>query len=360
MKNNKKEKVIPREDYIPWDECFMRIANTIAERSKDPSTQAGAVVVDKNNVVVGLGYNGLPRGVKTNDFPWERNGEFLKTKYPYICHAEENAIYNANKSVKNCKIYCNLFPCNECAKVIIQTGIKEIIFESDKYHNDNPYVASRKLLDASGIKYHQYISNIYSNKENQKLDNKIILGLTGLIGSGKGSSAEYLIKKYKVDYFSFSNILLEIIREMGLKNIRENHQKLSTSLRNKFGQDIISQGILKKVMNSRKKIIVLEAIRRKEDLSSFSDFPTYLIYINGGSPKQRFERIKKREERNEDLTKSWEKFKKEGLKETEKSISGLLKLSDFVIDNTKSLKNLENNLDKMIGKIKNDFKSMFK
>ncbi len=148
-----------RTNNISWDECFMRIAKTIAERSKDPSTQAGAVVVDEKNVVVGLGYNGFPRGISSETFPWAKQGDFVNTKYAYVCHAEENAIYNANNSTKNCKIYCTLFPCNECAKTIIQNGIDEVIFESDKYHDTDICVVSRRLLDAAGIKYRQYRSD---------------------------------------------------------------------------------------------------------------------------------------------------------------------------------------------------------
>lgn len=136
----------------------MRMAHVIADRSKDPSTQAGAVVADKHNVVVGLGYNGWPRGIEANDLPWEREGKLSDTKYAYVVHAEENAVYNANKNTEGCKIYCTLFPCNECAKTIIQNGITEIIFESDKYHDGDVWVASRRMLDAAGVKYRQYLS----------------------------------------------------------------------------------------------------------------------------------------------------------------------------------------------------------
>ncbi len=146
-----------RDNYISWDECFMRMAHVIAERSKDPSTQAGAVIVNQNNVVVGIGYNGFPRGIDSDKFPWDREGTFLETKYAYVCHAEENAVYNANAPVKESKTYCTLFPCNECAKTLIQNGITEVIFESDKYHEMELFIASRKLLDAAGIKCRQYI-----------------------------------------------------------------------------------------------------------------------------------------------------------------------------------------------------------
>ncbi len=152
-----------RDNYISWDECLMRMARLIAQRSKDPSTQAGAVIVDEHNVIYGLGYNGFPRGIEAGSLPWERDGEFLDSKYAYVCHAEENAVYNANRAVKNCKIYCTLFPCNECAKTLIQNGIKEVIFESDKYHEVPAFVASRKLLDLAGVKYRQYESEESEN-----------------------------------------------------------------------------------------------------------------------------------------------------------------------------------------------------
>jgi dCMP deaminase len=147
----------PRDNYISWDECFMRIASIIAERSKDPSTQAGSVLVTVDNIVVGMGYNGWPRGIDADALPWDREGEFENTKYPYVCHAEENAIYNANNITKGCKIYCTLFPCNECAKTIIQNGIKEVIFESNKYSETPSVKVSRKMFDLAGVCYRQYI-----------------------------------------------------------------------------------------------------------------------------------------------------------------------------------------------------------
>jgi len=145
-----------RENYISWDECFMRMAFIISERSKDPSTQAGAVVVNQKNVVVGMGYNGWPRGIKSEDLPWEREGSLEDTKYAYICHAEENAIYNANNSTDDCKIYCTLFPCNECAKTIIQNGIKEVIYDSNKYDGTPAVKASKKMFSLAGVSLRQY------------------------------------------------------------------------------------------------------------------------------------------------------------------------------------------------------------
>lgn len=153
-----------RENHISWDECFMRMSHVISERSKDPSTQVGAVIADENNVVVGLGYNGFPRGIDNNAFPWERDGDFIDTKYAYVCHAEENAIYNSNAPTKNCKVYCTLFPCNECAKTIIQNGIIEVIFESDKYSDKPTFIAAKRMFNAAGVKYRQYLSDYSKEK----------------------------------------------------------------------------------------------------------------------------------------------------------------------------------------------------
>ncbi|MBF0987155.1 MAG: dCMP deaminase family protein [Clostridiales bacterium] len=155
---------------LNWDEYFMSLAHLSAVRSKDPSTQVGAVIVDSNNRVVGLGYNGFPRGCDDNKFPWEREGEYLDTKYAYVVHAELNAILNANKLIENCRLYVSLFPCNECSKAIIQSGIKEIIYESDKYKDLDQFKASKKMLEAAGVKLRQLDYeidlNIKINKKN--------------------------------------------------------------------------------------------------------------------------------------------------------------------------------------------------
>jgi len=155
---------------LNWDEYFMSLAHLSAVRSKDPSTQVGAVIVDSNNRVVGLGYNGFPRGCDDKEFPWEREGEFLDTKYAYVVHAELNAILNANKLIENCRLYVSLFPCNECSKAIIQSGIKEIIYESDKYKDLDQFKASKKMLEAAGVKLRQLDYeidlNIKINKKN--------------------------------------------------------------------------------------------------------------------------------------------------------------------------------------------------
>lgn len=149
-----------REDYINWDEYFMGVALLSAKRSKDPNTQVGACIVTEDKRIVGLGYNGLPRGCSDDEFPWEREGEFLNTKYPFVCHAELNAILNSTRSLKGCIIYVALFPCHECSKAIIQSGIKEIVFLSDKYNGTDSDLASKRMLDAAGVTYRKLKPNI--------------------------------------------------------------------------------------------------------------------------------------------------------------------------------------------------------
>lgn len=143
-----------RIDYISWDEYFMGVALLAAKRSKDPNTQVGACIVDENNVILSTGYNGFPVGCSDDEFPWDREGEM--TKYPYVVHAELNAILNANgKSLHGSKIYVDLFPCNECAKAIIQAGIKEVIYLSDKYADTPGTQASKWMLKSAGVKMQQ-------------------------------------------------------------------------------------------------------------------------------------------------------------------------------------------------------------
>lgn len=145
-----------RENYISWDEYFMAIAKLSAMRSKDPSTQVGACIVSNDNRILSIGYNGAPNGFEDDKFPWTREGENLNTKYPYVCHAELNAILNyrgSKKDLENSKIYVDLFPCNECAKIIIQSGIKQVIYLSDKYADSENNIASRRLFDECEIKY---------------------------------------------------------------------------------------------------------------------------------------------------------------------------------------------------------------
>ena len=151
-------KNVKRKNYIGWDEYFMAIAKLSAMRSKDPSTQVGACIVGEGNRILSIGYNGAPNGFNDDIFPWAREGENLNTKYPYVCHAEMNAILNyrgTKKEFENAKIYVDLFPCNECAKLIIQSGIKEVIYLSDKYNGTDENIASKRLFDTCKVKYKQ-------------------------------------------------------------------------------------------------------------------------------------------------------------------------------------------------------------
>ncbi|XP_033742665.1 deoxycytidylate deaminase-like isoform X1 [Pecten maximus] len=147
-----------REGYLEWPEYFMAIAFLSAQRSKDPKTQVGACIVNTENKIVGIGYNGMPQGCNDDLMPWNRNADsILDTKQLYVCHAELNAVLNKNSTdVKDCTVYVALFPCNECAKVLIQSRIKEVVYYSDKYHHKVEFVASRRMLDMAGIKHRQY------------------------------------------------------------------------------------------------------------------------------------------------------------------------------------------------------------
>jgi len=152
-----------RQDYISWDEYFMGVALLSARRSKDPNTQVGACIVNDKNKIVGAGYNGLPMGCDDDHFPWDKQGDFLDTKYPYVCHAELNAILNnIGMDLRGCKIYTALFPCNECTKAIIQSGITEVIYLSDKYEGTDPAKASRRMLDTAGVTYRKVKTTISS------------------------------------------------------------------------------------------------------------------------------------------------------------------------------------------------------
>lgn len=146
-----------RTDYISWDEYFMGIAMLSAKRSKDPNTAVGACIVGNDNRILSLGYNGMPIGCSDDDFPWEREGEPLKTKYMFVCHAEFNAILNYNGgSLKDSRVYVTLFPCNECTKAIIQKGVREVIYLSDKYADTDGVKASKIMMNAAGVRYRQY------------------------------------------------------------------------------------------------------------------------------------------------------------------------------------------------------------
>ncbi|MEG1847946.1 MAG: dCMP deaminase family protein [Lachnospiraceae bacterium] len=147
-----------RTDYISWDEYFMGVSILSGMRSKDPSTQVGACIVSNTNKILSMGYNGFPSGCSDDEFPWEREGEdTTETKYPYVTHSELNAILNyRGGTLEGAKIYVSLFPCNECAKAIIQSGITKVVYDCDKYANTPSVIASKKMFDAAGVEYCHY------------------------------------------------------------------------------------------------------------------------------------------------------------------------------------------------------------
>ena len=146
-----------REDYISWDEYFMGVAMLSAERSKDPNTDVGACIVSQDNRILSMGYNGAPRGLHDDQMHWKRTGDFKETKYAYVCHAELNAILNyRGGSLEGATLYVTLFPCNECAKAIIQCGISEVVYDCDKYEHTMSVIASKKMLKAAGVVVRRY------------------------------------------------------------------------------------------------------------------------------------------------------------------------------------------------------------
>lgn len=146
-----------RTDYISWDEYFMGVSNLSGMRSKDPNTQVGACIVSQDNKILSMGYNGFPNGCSDEEFPWSREGDMESSKYAYVTHSELNAILNyRGGSLEGAKIYVSLFPCNECAKAIIQAGIKTVVYDSDKYHDTPANKVSKRMLNAAGVRYYQY------------------------------------------------------------------------------------------------------------------------------------------------------------------------------------------------------------
>ena len=150
-----------RADYISWDEYFMGIAMLAARRSKDPNTQVGACIVSSDNIIISTGYNGMPKGCSDDEFPWNRDGSV--NKYAYVVHAELNAILNANgRDLRGSRVYVALFPCNECAKAIIQSGVKEVLYLSDKYADSMSTLASKRMMMSAGVKFTQLRTRLES------------------------------------------------------------------------------------------------------------------------------------------------------------------------------------------------------
>lgn len=149
-------KITKRSDYIQWDEYFMGIAILSAQRSKDPSSQVGCCIVGENNRIISMGYNGFPNGISDDEFPWAREGEPLDTKYMYVCHSELNAILNTNQDLNGSTIFVTLFPCNECAKAIIQKGIKRVVYLENKYPNEATTIAAQRMFNKANVKVSKY------------------------------------------------------------------------------------------------------------------------------------------------------------------------------------------------------------
>lgn len=171
MEETNREQVRKRADYIKWDEYFMGIAILSAKRSKDPNTQVGACIVNDRKRIVGIGYNGFPAGCSDDILPWAREAQNQNdTKYPYVVHAEVNAVLNSTKDLLGASLYVALFPCNECAKVIIQSGIKEVIYLSDKYGKTDSVMAAKKMFNMAGVKFRQLNTKINSLEISYEVD----------------------------------------------------------------------------------------------------------------------------------------------------------------------------------------------
>ena len=151
-------KITPkRQGYLSWDEYFMGVAALSGMRSKDPNSQVGACIVSDDNKILSMGYNGFPKGCSDDEFPWAREGDELETKYVYVTHSELNAILNyRGGSLEGATLYVSLFPCNECAKAIIQCGIRTVVYDSDKYADSPTTIASKRMFDAAGVRYYRY------------------------------------------------------------------------------------------------------------------------------------------------------------------------------------------------------------
>ncbi len=146
-----------KEDYLSWDQYFMGIALLSAMRSKDPSTSVGACIVSGDNKILSVGYNGMPLGCSDDEYPWERDGEPLDTKYLYVCHAELNALLNyTGANLKGARVYTTLFPCNECTKALIQSGITEVVYMEDKYAGTDSVIASKRMMDSASVTYRKF------------------------------------------------------------------------------------------------------------------------------------------------------------------------------------------------------------
>lgn len=218
---------VKRKNYLSWDEYFMSVALLSAQRSKDSSTQVGACIVNNDNKILSVGYNGMPSGCSDEDLPWQREGAPLDTKYMYVCHAELNAILNNDSgSLKGTKIYVTLFPCNECAKAIIQSGIKEVIYLSDKYAETDSVKGSKIMFDMAGIKYTQYDGD--DIPAFQKKDKSKVIFVCGTICSDKTTYSERLKEERNAVIMSCDEIMANIFD----KQLGDKHEEVLSKVQN--------------------------------------------------------------------------------------------------------------------------------
>ncbi len=147
-----------RTDVISWDDFFMQVALSASMRSKDPNTQVGACIAGLDHRILSVGYNGTPRGLNDDEFPWDSSNDPLLDKHSYVIHAEVNAILNYRGSLQDMQgatVYVTLFPCNECAKLLVQSGIGEVVYLSDKYCGTTSNLIAKSVFDKSGVAYRQ-------------------------------------------------------------------------------------------------------------------------------------------------------------------------------------------------------------
>lgn len=354
-----------RKDYLSWNEAFIQIAYLIAQRSKDPHTQTGACIVDDSNIIVGLGYNGFPRGCSDSELPWSREGSFVNKKYAYVVHAEANAIFNSNKPTIGCKMYCVLFPCNECAKIIIQNGIKEVIYAEDKYHDDEVWVASRRMLDLAGVKYCQYqpkyklrlgaISQI--NDDFLIRDKNKIVAVVGMPGSGKTEVTKYIEGKGCKKVY-FGQVTFDEIKRRGLETNEANEKSVREDLRRQYGMAayaILNIPKIRGYYDVGEDVVIESLYSWQEYLKIKQEFGNnfYVIAVSA-PPRIRYDRVVGRVESKNNVAR---RFTQQEIESRDKAqiehlaTAGPIAMADFTIINDGTMEELHRKIDSIIQQI---------
>ena len=342
-----------RKNFLSWDETFMLLAHLVAQRSKDPNTQTGACIVDENKIIVGLGYNGWPRGIKDELLPWGREGETLDKKYIYVVHAEANAVLNANKSTQGCTIYCTLAPCNECAKIIIQQGIKEVVYHKDIYHDLDEWVAARKMFDLAKVKYRKYTPQ-YDMILRKKNNQKIIIGITGTLGAGKGTVVEFL-KQKGFNHFSVREHLKQEIKERGIPFSLDSMYRVANELRKENSPSFIIEKLYEQAKQTGGNSII-ESIRTPGETEALKKLGNFYLIAVDANQRLRYQRLIKRKGDEADNI-SFERFIFEEERQmnssnpNEQNISRCIKLADFQIDNSGTFEDLRKQVEQVIKQI---------